>query len=128
MALVTMYLLRYSKAAEEAGNQRFCHCQSLLIANGVGVWPLGKTVHSNQKVSVSLVTPWEGPCYIDAYPFKWGPDVVPMHLATNPCSGAATGCIGVTLPALLLNIVSCLEPVVHLLVLTHGPVETQVTS
>jgi hypothetical protein len=53
---------------------------SLLIRNGVGFQPLHKVVHSYQEVSVSLVTSWEGPCYINGYPFEWGPNVVLMHL------------------------------------------------
>jgi hypothetical protein len=65
-------------------------------------------------VLVSMVAPWEGPCYIDGYPFERGPVIVLMHLALIPGLGAVTGCSGVTLPAPLLNIVSCLEPVVPL--------------
>jgi hypothetical protein len=75
-----------------------------------------------------LVAPWEGSCYIDGYPFEWGPDVVLMHLAPNPGSVLATGCTGVTLPALLLNIVYSLESVVYLLDLIQGLFNTQVTS
>jgi hypothetical protein len=53
-----MKLPWYSKVAEEVGNQRFRHYRSLLVGNGVGFWPLGKIVHSDQEVSVSLVTLW----------------------------------------------------------------------
>jgi hypothetical protein len=99
-----------------------------LIGNGVGFRSLGKTVHGDQEVSVSLVAPWEGPCYIGGYPFERGHDVVLMHLASHPGSEAATGCTGVALPAPLLSIVTCLEPVVPLPDLIQGLVDTQVTS
>jgi hypothetical protein len=56
-----MYFLPYSAAAEEVGDQCFRHCQSLLVGNAVGSQPLGKTVHNNQEVFVSLVALWEGP-------------------------------------------------------------------
>jgi hypothetical protein len=42
-------------------------------ASWLGFQPHGKIVHSDQEVLVSLVTLWEGPCYIDGYPFKQGP-------------------------------------------------------
>jgi hypothetical protein len=77
---------------------------------------------------VSLVTPWEGPYYINGYTFEWGPNIALLPLAPIPSSGAASGCTGVTLPEPLLNIVSCLEPVVHLPDLIQGLVDTQVTS
>jgi hypothetical protein len=83
-----------------------------LIGNGVGFRPLGKIVHNDLEVSVSLVTPWEGPCYVDSYPFERGPEVVLMHFAPIPGSGVATGCIGVSQQTPFLNIVSFLEPVV----------------
>jgi hypothetical protein len=67
-----VYLLRYSEVAE-VGNQCFHHCRSLLTGNGVGFRPLGKIVHSDQDVLVSLVASWEGPCYIDGYPFEQAP-------------------------------------------------------
>jgi hypothetical protein len=76
---------------------------------------------------VSLVAPWEGTCYIDGYPFERGPDIVLMHLTPIPGPGAATGCTGILLPAPLLNIASCLEPVVPLPDLIQGLDDTQVT-
>jgi hypothetical protein len=57
-----------------------------------------------------------------------GPEVVLMHLALIPGSGAATGCTGVALLAPLLNIVSCLLLVVPLLDIIQGLVDTQVTA
>jgi hypothetical protein len=60
------------------------HRRSLLVGNGVGFRPRGKIVHRDQKVSVSLVALWEGPCYIDGYHFEWDPDVVMMHLVLIP--------------------------------------------
>lgn len=51
-----------------------------------------------------------------------------MHVALIPGSGAMTGCTGVALPALHLNIVSCLEPVVPFPDLIQGLVDTEVTS
>jgi hypothetical protein len=50
-----------------------------------------------------------------------------MYLAPIPGSGAATGCTNVTLLASLLNIISCLEPVVDLQCLIYGLVDNQVT-
>jgi hypothetical protein len=35
----------------------------------------------------SFLTPWEGPCYIDGYQFKQGPDIALMHLAPIPGLG-----------------------------------------
>lgn len=86
---------------------------SLLIGNGIGLWPLGITAHNDQAISVSLVSPWEIPCYNDSY-----------YLL----NGAAIGCSGVALPAPLLNNVSCLNPTVPLLDLIQDPVDTHVTS
>jgi hypothetical protein len=43
-------LLYQIRLKEEAGNQRFRHCRSLLIRNAVGFWPLGKIIYSNQEV------------------------------------------------------------------------------
>jgi hypothetical protein len=94
-----------------------------LIGNGVGFRPLGKVVHSDQEVSVSLAALWEGLCCINGYSFERGP----MNLAPIPGSGAATGCTGVALPAPFLNIGSCLEPVVPLPDLIQSLVDTQVT-
>jgi hypothetical protein len=51
-----------------------------------------------------------------------------MHLAPIPGSSAAINCTGVALTAPLLNIVSCLEPMVPLSELIQGLVDTQVTS
>jgi hypothetical protein len=51
-----------------------------------------------------------------------------MNLAPIPGSAAATGCTGVTLPATLLNIVSCLERFSSLPGLIQGLADTQVTS
>jgi hypothetical protein len=45
---------------------RFRHCRSLLVGNGIGFRPLGKVVHSDRGVSVSLVAPWDWPCYMTA--------------------------------------------------------------
>jgi hypothetical protein len=96
-ALVTMQLPGYSEAADEVGNQIFRQFRSLLIENGIGFRALGKIVHSDQEVSVSLVAPWERPCYIDDYPFERSSDVVLVHLAPVPGPGATTGCTGVAL-------------------------------
>jgi hypothetical protein len=49
MALVTMYIPRHSEASEEVR-----HRQRLLIGYGVGFQSLGKRVHSDQEVSISL--------------------------------------------------------------------------
>jgi hypothetical protein len=87
----------------------FWHCRSLLVWNGIGFWPFHKLVHTQQEVLVSLIAPWEGPCYIDGYPFERGTDVVLMNLAQIPGSDTTTGCTGVALLAPLLNIVSCLD-------------------
>jgi hypothetical protein len=57
-----------------------------------------------------------------------GPDVVLMQLAPIPGSGAVTGCTGVAVPAPLRNNISCLRPVVPLLGLIQGTVDTQVAS
>jgi hypothetical protein len=118
--------MRYSEAA--VGNQRFRHCQSPLIGNGVGFRPLDKIVHSDQEVSVSLVARWEGLCYINGYPFERSPDVLLLHLAPILGSGAATGCTGVTLRAPLLIVDSFPEPVVPLSDLIQVLADTQVTS
>lgn len=50
-----------------------------------------------------------------------------MHLAPIPGSEAGTDFTDVTLPALFLNVVSCLEPVVPLPVFIQCLVDTQVT-
>jgi hypothetical protein len=97
-ALITMYLPRYRETAE-VDNQSFRHCRSLLAGNGVGFRPFGIIVKCGQEVSVSLVAPWEGPSYIDGYPFERSPDFVLMHLAPIPGLGAVTGCTVVALPA-----------------------------
>jgi hypothetical protein len=76
---------------------------------------------------VFLVVPWEGACYIDGCSFGQGLEILLMHLASIPGLGAVTGCTGVTLVAPLLNIISCLEPVVPLLDLIQGLVDTQMT-
>jgi hypothetical protein len=89
---------------------------------------LHKIVHNDHEVSVSFVDLWEGPCYINGYPFERGLNIVLTHLVPIPGSGAATDCTGVTLSATLLNIVSCLESVVPLLSLIQGLVDIQVTS
>jgi hypothetical protein len=91
-----------------------------LVGNGMEFRPLDKIVHSDQQVSVSLVAPWERPCYIDGYLFERGPVIVLMSMAPIPCSWAATGYTGVTLLVPLLNIVSCLEPIVPLPDLIQG--------
>lgn len=51
-----------------------------------------------------------------------------MHLALIPVPGAATGCTGVTLPALLLNIIHCLRPVAPLSDFIQGLLDTHITS
>jgi hypothetical protein len=98
-----------------------------LIENGIGFQPFCKIIHSDQEVSVSVVASWEWSCYIDGYPFRWGPDIVLMHLAKIPGSEAVTGCTGVTLPAPLPCIISCLEPVVPLRGLIQFLTDTQMT-
>jgi hypothetical protein len=98
-----------------------------LAGNGVDLWPLGKVVHSNHNVLLSWVTLREGTCYIDGYPLEWGPDVL-MRKAQNPGLRATTGCAGVTVPALLINTLSCLDPVMSSSHLAQGLVETQVSS
>jgi hypothetical protein len=75
-----------------------------------------------------LVAPREGPSYINGCPFERGPDVLQMHLAQSPGSGATTGSTVVALLEPLLNIVSYLEPVVHFPNFIQGLVDTQVTS
>jgi hypothetical protein len=114
--------------AEEIGNQRFHHCQSLFVRNGVGFQAFGKIVLSNLEVSVSLLTLCKGPCYIDGYPFKQGVDVVLEHLDPISGSGAANGYADVALWAPHLDIVSCLEPVVLLLDLIQGLIDTKENS
>jgi hypothetical protein len=66
--------------------------------------------------------------YIDSYPFEQGSEIVLMHLAAIPGLVSVTGCTGVALPASLLNIASCLEPLVPLLGLIQGFVDTGLTS
>jgi hypothetical protein len=99
-----------------------------MIGNGVHFQPLGKIIHSNQEILVSLVTPWKGPCYINGYSFEGGPNIILVHLALIPDLWATTGCTGVALSAPFLNIGSCLEPVEFLSNLIQGFVDTQVTS
>jgi hypothetical protein len=95
------------------------------IVNGIGFWPLGKTDHRNQDISVSFIALREGHGHIDGYPFQRCPELV---LALIPVSGAATGCTGVALPALLINIFSCLAPVLPLSDFIQGLADTHVTS
>jgi hypothetical protein len=66
-----------------------------LVGNGIGFRQLGKRVHSDHEILVSLVAPWERLCYIDGYPFEQGPNVVLMHLAPTAGSGAVTVCTSV---------------------------------
>jgi hypothetical protein len=94
----------------------------------VGFWPISKIVQSDQEVLISLVTLWEGTCYVSGYPSKWDPEVILMHLALIPDLGTMTGCTGVALLAPLLNIIFSLESVVPLLGLIQGLVDTQVTT
>jgi hypothetical protein len=68
------------------------------------------------------------PCYIHGYPFMWGPNAVLMHFDPISDSEAATGCIGVSLPAPLLNIGSSLEPVIPFLDIVQGFADILVTS
>jgi hypothetical protein len=98
-----------------------------LIGNGVHFRPLYKIIHSDQEVSVSLVTSWEGPCYINGYSFKRTANIILVHLSPIPGLWAATGCTGVTLLAPFLNIGSCFEPVESLSNLIQGFINTQVT-
>jgi hypothetical protein len=77
---------------------------------------------------VSLVASWEGACHINGCPFKWGSNIVLVHVAQIPGLGAATCCTDVTLLVPFLNIISCLEPVVLLLNLAQGFVNIQMTS
>jgi hypothetical protein len=88
--LVTMQFPRYSEVAEEVGNLCFHPCRSLLIGNDVGFRLLRKIIHCHQEISVSLVTPSEGPCYIDGYPFERGTNVVLLHW--DPIHGSGAGC------------------------------------
>jgi hypothetical protein len=82
-----------------------------LIGNGVHFRPLGKIIHCNQEESASLVTPWEGPSYVDGYSLERGSHIILVHLAPIPGPRTATGCTGITLPAPFLNVGSCLEPI-----------------
>jgi hypothetical protein len=74
-----------------------------------------------------LVSPWKVRSYIDGYPFEQGPEMVLMHLIPIRGLGSAIDCTGVALPASLLNISSCLEPLVPLLDFIQGFVVTKVT-
>jgi hypothetical protein len=74
-----------------------CLCRSIFIGNGVGLRPLREIIQSDQEVTVSLVTPWEGSCYIDGYTFERGPNIVLAHVAPILGPGAATCCTDVTL-------------------------------
>lgn len=56
-----------------------------------------------------------------------GPDVVLMHLAPAPGSGAANGCAGV-IEVTFLDVISCLKSVVHLPDHVQGLIDTQVNS
>jgi hypothetical protein len=112
MALVTVELLRYSKTAVEVGNQYFHHHQHLLVGNSVGLWPLGKIVHSDEEVWVPLVTSM-------AIILNWAP---------TPGLQASGGCTGLTALAPFLNIRYCLKPVIPLSDLVQGLVNTQVSS
>jgi hypothetical protein len=85
-ALVTMQFSRYAEAAEEVGDQSFCYCRCLLIRNGVHFRPLGKIIHSNQEISVSLVASWERPCYVNGYSFKRSPDIILVHFGPHSWS------------------------------------------
>jgi hypothetical protein len=68
---------------------RSCHCRSLLVGNGLGFRAQVKIVHSNQEVSVSLVAPWEDPCYINGCHCKWSPwcctDAFVPNSWSRPC-------------------------------------------
>jgi hypothetical protein len=87
-----MQLPRYAEAGEEVGDQSFCFCRRLLIGNIVHFRPHGNIIHSDQKVSVSLVAPWKGTCYIDGYHLERRPNIVLVHLVPNSSPEAATCC------------------------------------
>jgi hypothetical protein len=94
-----------------------CHCPSLLIGNGIGFRPL------DEEVSVSLMAPWEGPCYIDGYSFERGSRRYTDAFGPDSWFGDRTG----VLPAPLLKIFSCLESLVLLPDSILGIADTQVT-
>jgi hypothetical protein len=89
-------LLSWYSETTEVGNQCFRHCQYLLVGNGVGLQSLDEIIHGYQDVSVPLVSQRERPCYIDGYPFEWGPNIALVHKALTAGSGPAIGCTRVT--------------------------------
>jgi hypothetical protein len=123
-AVVTMQFSRYAEVAEEFGDQSFCYYRCLLIGNSVHFRPLGKIIHSDKEVSVSLVSLQEGACYISGYSFERGSNIILVHLALIPGPQASTGCTGVALSAPFLDVCSHLEPVESLSNLIQGFVNT----
>jgi hypothetical protein len=112
----------------EVGEWIFRYFCSLFIGNAINLRPLCKIIFSDQKLSVSLVVPWEWPCYIDGYLFERNPNIVLVHLASVPGPRVATGCTGVALSATFVNIASCLKSVEPLPKLIQGFVDTQMAS
>jgi hypothetical protein len=127
-ALVTMEFSRYAEAAEEICDQSFSYHRCPLIGNGVHFRPLHKIIHCNQEVSVSLVTPREGPSYVDGHSLERSSHVILVHLAPIPGPRTMTGCTGITLPAPYLNVGLCLEPIESLSNLIRGFINIQMTS
>jgi hypothetical protein len=99
-----------------------------LIGNGIGFRPLGKIVHSIQEVPCFLGRSMARALLHRRLSFSTGPLHCTDVFAPIPGSGTATGCTDVVLPAPLLNIISCLEPVVPLPDPTQGLLDSQVTS
>jgi hypothetical protein len=69
--LVTVWLSRYSEAADEAGYQGFYHHRRLLVVDGVGLRSLGEAL-GDHEVSV-MVAAREADCYVDGCPLERGP-------------------------------------------------------
>jgi hypothetical protein len=100
----------------------------ILVRNGVGLRLFREIIRSQQEVSAPLVAVREWSCYGGGYPFEWDPDIILMRKAPTPGSGAAISCAGVARATSLLDVVSCLKPVVPLLHLVQDLIDAQVPS
>jgi hypothetical protein len=100
-----------------------------LDGDGIGLRPLGEIVHRDHEVSVPLVAMREGSAMSMAILSNGAPTLyLLIHQASTLGSLAATGFFGVAVLVLLLDVVSCLEPVIPLPDLVHGLADTQVSS
>jgi hypothetical protein len=63
----------------EVGHQDICHHLSLLVRDGIYLWPLGEVVHISKEVSNSSLAFWKGSSEVDSKFVEQCPDVILLH-------------------------------------------------